>query len=141
MGRISEDAVTFRADPTRESAHGRRPARILVVEDDALVRMTAGAILEDAGYQVVEAEGAEAALRLVEDEPGGFTHVFTDVQMPGRLDGLKLARLLATQFPHIVVVVTSGDHRLEKDAAAQFFRFVRKPWNAIDILNIVTPAA
>jgi CheY-like chemotaxis protein len=123
---------------------GARPPRsapsVLVVDDEPLIRMMAADILSGAGYAVAEATTADNALRMVEREPHRFSHVFTDVQMPGAIDGLMLAHVLTTLYPDIMVVVTSADRSLEGDAIEQFFRFVPKPWTPIDILNIVVPA-
>jgi CheY-like chemotaxis protein len=113
---------------------------ILVVDDEPLIRMMAAEILAGAGYAVAEAATADVALRMVEREPNRFSHVFTDVRMPGAIDGLMLAHVLTTLYPEIRVVVTSSDRRLEGEAIEQFFRFVPKPWTPIDVLNIVVPA-
>jgi two-component system, response regulator PdtaR len=123
---------------------GARPPRsapsVLVVDDEPLIRMMAAEILAGAGYAVAEAATADEALRMVEREPHRFSHVFTDVQMPGAIDGLMLAHMLATLYPDIMVVVTSADRSLEGEAIEPFFRFVPKPWTPIDLLNIVVPA-
>ncbi len=105
-----------------------------------MIRMMAAEILAGAGYAIAEAASADEALRMVEREPNRFSHVFTDVQMPGAIDGLMLAHVLTTLYPEIMVVVTSSDRRLEGEAIEQFFRFVPKPWTPIDVLNIVIPA-
>ena len=102
--------------------------------------MMAADILADAGYDVAEADTADQALRMIEADPGRFSHVFTDVQMPGAIDGLMLAHVLTTLYTDINVVVTSSDRRLQDEAVEQFFRFVPKPWTPIDVLNIVIPA-
>jgi CheY-like chemotaxis protein len=119
----------------------RRPeARILVVDDEPLLRLTAALLLEEAGHDVVEAATGDEALALIEAEPRRFTHLFTDIQMPGVLDGLRLARLVSTLYPDIIVVVTSGDASLNGDAEEHCSRFVAKPWTASDVLDLVTPS-
>jgi CheY-like chemotaxis protein len=113
---------------------------ILVVDDEPMIRMTAADLLADAGYDVVEAANADEALRLIEKQPRRFSHVFTDVQMPGKIDGLMLAHLVTTLYTEIMVVVTSADPCLQDEAIEQYYRFVPKPWTPIDVLNIVVPA-
>lgn len=126
-----------------EAALARTPSdrghpSILVVEDEPILRMTAAAILEDAGYDVAEAVNGDEAYAMIEAQPSRFTHVFTDVQMPGALDGIKLARLVSTLYPTIVVAVTSGNGEEDEGAAEHYSRFIRKPWTPIDVLNLVT---
>jgi CheY-like chemotaxis protein len=85
-----------------------RPPVILVVEDETLLRMLAGDILtEDAGYRVIEAVNADEALILLESRHD-VRLVFTDVNMPGALNGFALARIVDMRFPGIKVIVTSG---------------------------------
>ena len=93
---------------------------ILVVDDEPLIRMTAADLLTDAGYNVVEAANADEALRLIEKEPRRYSHVFTDVQMPGKINGLMLAHLVTTLYTDIMVVVTSADRRLQDEAIEQY---------------------
>jgi CheY-like chemotaxis protein len=84
-----------------------RPVAVLVVEDDILVRLTAADYLRDAGYSVIEAaNGAEALDVFASGEPVDV--VFTDVQMPGAMDGLMLARWVRDHRPETEVLVTSG---------------------------------
>jgi len=80
---------------------------ILVVEDEPLVRLIGTLILADAGYNVLEACNADEALRMLE-EHAGVNIVFTDIEMPGTLDGLGLARCIHARWPSIGVIVTSG---------------------------------
>jgi CheY-like chemotaxis protein len=118
-----------------------RPLCILVVEDEPALRLTAVAILEDAGYAVAEAANGDEALAMIEAEPARFSHLFTDVEMPGALDGLKLASLVSTLFPTMFVAVTSGNCEADQDAAEHYSRFIAKPWTTTDVLNLVTPSA
>jgi CheY-like chemotaxis protein len=122
-------------------ALSRRHPSILVVDDEPILRMTATAILEDAGYEVAEATSGDEAFARIEAEPRRYTHVFTDVEMPGVLDGIRLARLVSTLYPAIVVTVTSGNEEEDGGAAEHYSRFVRKPWTPIDVLNVVTQIA
>ncbi len=83
------------------------PPAVLVVEDDILVRVTVAGYLRDAGYKVIEAADAgEAREVFASGEAVGV--VFTDVQMPGAMDGLRLARWIREHYPRTEVLVTSG---------------------------------
>src|ERR1700756_2939643 len=80
---------------------------ILVVEDDILARVTVADYLRDAGYTVIEAANAAEALQIfASGEPVDV--VFTDIQMPGAMDGLMLARWVRDHHPETEVLVTSG---------------------------------
>ena len=80
---------------------------VLLIEDEALIRMGTSAMLEDGGFQVLEAANADEAQILLAAHPE-IAAVITDVQMPGSMDGLALAGLLHRDYAHIPVLVTSG---------------------------------
>jgi CheY-like chemotaxis protein len=80
---------------------------ILVVEDEILVRLTAVAIAEDAGFEVLSATTADEALSILEARTD-VRLVFTDVQMPGSMDGLRLAHAVRDRWPPVELIVTSG---------------------------------
>jgi two-component system, response regulator PdtaR len=86
----------------------RRPARVLLVEDEPLVRMLLADELREAGLTVVEAATAGEALSFlaVSDE---VDVVVTDIQMPGGMDGLELAARIRQTHPAIPIVLTSGN--------------------------------
>lgn len=112
---------------------------ILVVDDDDLVRGTAVMVLEEAGYDTLEAGDVPEALALLRSDAARITHVFTDVRMPGWQDGIDLAMLIREQHPHIGVVITSGYHDRKIEALDHCVRFLPKPWTTIDVLNVVVP--
>jgi DNA-binding NtrC family response regulator len=90
----------------RECELARQPV-VLVVEDDVLVRLTIADYLRDAHYAVIEAANAAEALEVfASGEPVDF--VFTDVQMPGAMDGLMLVSWVHERHPDIQVLVASG---------------------------------
>jgi CheY-like chemotaxis protein len=84
----------------------RRPV-VLIVEDEFLLRMDAVDMIAGAGFEVVEAANADEAIEILETR-GDVTVVFTDIQMPGSMDGLKLARAVRGRWPPIKIVATSG---------------------------------
>lgn len=100
---------------------------ILVVEDETLVRMYGADLLEDAGFDVLEAADADEALAILNNHDA--VHVlFSDVDMPGSMDGLELAHLVQQRWPHIRLLLTSGNHQLSRDGLPPKGQFVRKPW-------------
>jgi CheY-like chemotaxis protein len=80
---------------------------VLVVEDEALVRMTAVGMIEEAGFEVLEAANADEAILLLEARRD-LTVVFTDIEMPGSMDGLRLAQAVRGRWPPIKIIATSG---------------------------------
>ena len=107
--------------------------RILVVEDDPVLRMDAASALEEAGLEVVQLETGDSALAYVLEQSGEVGAVFSDVQMPGDTDGLDLAQYIAVNWPAITVVLTSGRVHPTGDLPGNI-RFVSKPWAAADVL-------
>lgn len=112
---------------------------VLVVEDDPLLRTDAVMMFEEAGLSVVEMETADEALAYVVERAGDIAAVFTDVQFPGEADGFDLADAVATHWPHIAVLVTSGRARPPADLPASV-RFVPKPWRPLDVLTAMQNA-
>src|SRR5579872_3522066 len=80
---------------------------ILVVEDEALVRLAAVGMLEDAGFRIIEAANSEEALELLAMD-SDVQLLFTDISMPGTIDGLPLARQVHDRWPHIGIIVASA---------------------------------
>jgi two-component system, response regulator PdtaR len=94
----------------RQISHGQpqHPPTILVVEDNELVRLVAVEFLEDSGFKVVEADSADGAIDLLTND-GPIDAVFSDVSMPGTMDGVGLARWISREKPNIKVLLTSGN--------------------------------
>lgn len=84
-----------------------RPEVVLVVEDDAIMRIHAVDLVEEAGFEVVEAVNADEAVRILESRPD-IRIVFTDIDMPGGMDGVKLAAAVRKRWPPVDIIVTSG---------------------------------
>jgi CheY-like chemotaxis protein len=80
----------------------------MIVEDEPLIRMYAADLLEDDGFSVVEAATARAALAILEKRNGEVAALFTDVDMPGDMNGLELAGIVYSRWPRIAILVTSG---------------------------------
>lgn len=105
------------------------PHVVLVVDDEALLRMHAADLLEGAGYRVIEAADAASALQILEARPE-IRVLFTDVQMPGEDDGLALAQKVYERWPHVLLLVTSGGIELTHEDIPDDGRFVAKPYDA-----------
>ncbi len=101
---------------------------VLVVEDDPLLRMMAVDIVEDAGFSAVEASGADEALEILEAR-SDVGVLFTDIDMPGSMDGVKLARIVCGRDHPISVVLTSGNHLLGNDDLPPRSIFFPKPYD------------
>lgn len=108
-------------------AESRAAPTILVVEDDALVRMHGIDILEEAGFAVLEAADADEALSIL-DALTAVDLLFSDVDMPGSMNGLDLARVVHERWPCVRLVLTSGHHRLDENHLPAEGKFIPKPW-------------
>jgi len=110
---------------------------LLLVEDEPLLRELATEALESlVDLQVVALPTADAALHYLEQTNARVDVLFTDVRMPGQLDGEALAQLVSQRWPHIPVILTSGD-RLAIPRGAGRARFMPKPWHIDDVANCV----
>jgi CheY-like chemotaxis protein len=107
---------------------------ILVVEDEALIRIWATDLLEENGFSVLEAKDADAALKLLQSRHD-VKLLFTDVQMPGSLNGMELAREVHSRWPHILLVITSGRERPTRAEIPDDGRFVAKPYSGEELLG------
>jgi CheY-like chemotaxis protein len=109
---------------------------VLIVEDEPLVRMSAVKIIEDAGFEVVEAASADEAMRILECR-SDIRVVFTDIHMPGSMDGLKLAHAVRNRWPPIKIIVTSGRDLITKQDLPEGGRFFAKPYDPIEITGVL----
>jgi DNA-binding NtrC family response regulator len=102
----------------------------LVVDDDALIRMDAADILCEAGYRPWEACDADDAVKVLEAGEADIQILFTDVQMPGSIDGFGLARTCAERWPHISILVASGQVSPNPGDMPEGAVFINKPFSA-----------
>jgi CheY-like chemotaxis protein len=107
---------------------------VLIVEDEPLVRIGAVNIIEDAGFKVIQAESADEAIRVLECR-GDIRVVFTDIHMPGSMNGLKLAHAVRNRWPPIKIILTSGRDLIAEQVLPEGGRFFAKPYNPIEILD------
>ena len=108
-------------------------ATILVVEDEAAIRMLAAEAIADAGFQVIEAEHGVEALELLETRAMRIHMLFTDVHMPGEIDGVELVRHASGTWPWLRLMVTSGRAMLDHQELPNGCRFIAKPYRLSDV--------
>ncbi|OJF96631.1 response regulator [Pararhizobium antarcticum] len=105
---------------------------VLIVEDEPLLRMMAVDLVEDAGFVAVEASNADEAVRILEMR-SDIRIVFTDIDMPGSIDGMMLAAAVRDRWPPIEIIITSGHRRmtdLDLPARSVFFA---KPYDTAKV--------
>ena len=105
-----------------------RKAVILIVEDNAVIRMGAIDLVVHAGYEALEATNADDAIRLLEAR-ADIVLVFTDVGMPGTMDGIKLAHYIRNRWPPVKLIVASGRSIVEQSRLPEGSHFFPKPYN------------
>src|SRR3989440_12448888 len=101
-------------------------AVVLVVEDEMLLRMRAVDMVEDAGFTPIEAVDADEAVVILESR-SDIALLFTDIQMPGSMDGLKLAHAVHERWPPIKIILVSGQLKLAAIDIPANSRFFGKP--------------
>ena len=101
--------------------------KVLVVEDELLSRIHAVNLIEDAGYEAIEASNADQAIQILEERKD-IRIVFTDINMPGSMDGLKLSRAIRKRWPPIELILTSGHFIVSNGDLPDRGRFLPKPY-------------
>ena len=107
---------------------------VLVVEDEFLVRLHAVHLVEQAGFEAVEAANADEAISILEARKD-IGIVFTDIHMPGSMDGLKLAHAIRKRWPPIELILTSGRFNIAKDELPARGCFFPKPYQDDAIID------
>jgi CheY-like chemotaxis protein len=112
-----------------------RDATVLIIEDEALVRSEVSELLRECGFRVVEVDSAAAAMGAIRS--GRVDLVFSDIRMPGPIDGLGLAEWLRQHYPAIPVMLTSGsaDAAQQARAVCAEGQFVMKPYRLSDVVE------
>jgi CheY-like chemotaxis protein len=109
---------------------------VLIVEDEFLLRMDAVDMIRAAGFEAVEAANADQAIEILESRLD-ITVVFTDIQMPGSMDGLKLAQAVRGRWPPIKIVATSGHVHVTETDLPDGGRFLPKPYSPHQIAGVL----
>jgi two-component system, response regulator PdtaR len=107
-------------------------AAVLIVEDEPLIRMGAISSIQDAGFIVHEAASADEAIFLMERHRE-IRLIFTDIHMPGSMDGLKLAHYVRGRWPPVKIIVTSGQIKARGQELPAGTVFIGKPYRSEDI--------
>ncbi|WP_295518812.1 response regulator [uncultured Pseudomonas sp.] len=108
---------------------------VLVVEDDPVLRSLATEVFEMEGYAVQSFATADAAWAWLDDDPTPPNLLFTDVRMPGRLDGLALARQVRQRFTELPILVSSGYTGQQYAEREERALFLAKPWTIDQLLD------
>ena len=119
----------------------RSPA-VLVVEDEVLIRMSIADSLEEAGFTVYEAANSDQAIKLLEVHQD-IRVLFTDIDMPGSMDGLRLAEAVRNRWPPVKIIITSGHVKIRQEELPVDGHFFAKPYDAALVVsamrNLVGP--
>lgn len=122
------------ADPPETPA----PSIVVVVaEDDVNLRMIATDVLSDEGFTAIEAEHAAAALSICEAQADEIDVLFTDVRMPGSMNGVELAHCVCERWPWISVVIASGYLPLSRAELPKAARFLAKPYTMQQVVDVI----
>jgi two-component system, response regulator PdtaR len=105
---------------------------VLVVEDEELLRASAVDMVEEAGFEAIEAADADEAILILESR-NDIRAVFTDVNMPGSMDGLRLARVVRNRWPPVALVVASGRTNVPESDLPTGGRFLSKPYGPREV--------
>lgn len=126
------------SETARERQGGTR-STVVIVEDDASVRLHASEVLQEAGYAVAEFSTADTALSYIWHNANRVGAIFADVQTPGFLSGMELAEIVSRRWDWIEILITTGT-TLRPDFAPAQLHFLQKPWSAGDVLQAISAA-
>ena len=113
----------------------RRPT-VLIVEDEFLIAISASAVFERAGFDTIEASNADEAIAVLQERDVDL--IFTDIRMPGSMDGLRLARHVRDRWPPIKIMVTSGHHLVQNGDLPDGGVFLPKPYTDAAIFAAIS---
>lgn len=109
---------------------------VIVVEDEVIVRMDIAMSLQDEGFIVLEASNADEAIGLLDAHPE-IRLMFTDIDMPGSMDGLKLAEAVRDRWPPVKIIIASGHRELRDDLLPIEGRFFSKPYEHAVVISAI----
>lgn len=110
--------------------------KVLLVEDEPLIRLGLASVIEEAGYEVLEAANASEAIEVLEANRD-VRLVLTDVDMPGGMDGIRLAHYVRDRWPPIRLIVISGKIGVGAEELPNGTRFISKPYQEPQLLGVV----
>ena len=112
------------------------PIRILVVEDETFTRMDAVEFLCAAGFDLLEAANADEAIQMLERH-SDIRLIFTDIDMPGSMNGLKLSAAVRDRWPPVRIIATSGQFEIQAGDLPADAHFISKPYQPAQIISAV----
>ncbi len=112
-------------------------AVVLVAEDDDLIREIVAHSLTSEGFIAIEAENAAEAASILRDEMNKIDVLFTDVRMPGEMDGMALARHTRKHCPWVKVLITSGHERPSQTDLPDQSVFIPKPYRLAEVIKLL----
>ena len=112
------------------------PIRVLVVEDETFTRMDVVETLRAVGFDILEATNADEAIEMLERD-SDIRLIFTDIDMPGSMNGLKLAAAVRDRWPPIRIIVTSGHFKVQAGDLPADARFISKPYQPTQIFSAI----
>ena len=108
----------------------------LIVDDEFLIAMSAADLFQSAGYETIEACSADEAIRQLESN-ADIVIVFTDIRMPGSMDGLELAHVVHDRWPPVKILVTSGHHTIRPGDLPAGGLFIPKPYTSRAVTDAI----
>src|SRR5271154_2888067 len=117
-----------------ESAEDDNRMVILVIEDEPLIRTLVSEYIAEAGFETLQAANADVAIEILESRDD-IRAIFTDINMPGSMDGLKLARAVRDRWPPIKIVVVSGQVKFTQNDLPEGSRFFGKPFETDKMIS------
>ena len=135
---MSLQSIALTSDPKvgHPNSNPTKLAGVLVVEDEVLIRMDIADELSRAGFTVYEAADADQALRKLELHDD-IVAVFSDVDMPGSMDGLVLAQVVRNHWPEVNTLLTSGHIRVGVDDLPPGGWFFSKPYDPAAVIGVL----
>jgi CheY-like chemotaxis protein len=109
---------------------------ILIVEDEILIGQYLGDVLRDAGYEVIAAFNADKAIEILESR-SDVRLIITDINMPGSMDGLRLAAAIRDKWPPIKIIIATGKERPTGDQMPDGSLFLSKPYDPKAVISAV----
>jgi CheY-like chemotaxis protein len=120
--------------------HSPKKQVVLVVEDEPMLMLMAIDLVEEAGFEALHAVNADEAVAILENRTD-IQLVFTDIDMPGSMDGLKLAAAIRGRWPPIEIIIVSGYRSVEPEDMPARSRFFPKPYNGEQIMDALREMA
>ena len=107
---------------------------VMIVEDEPLLRLHAVSLIEDAGFETVSAASADEAIALLETN-GHIRIVFSDIDLPGGMDGMRLAAAIRDRWPPVELILTSGHIKVAHADLPARGHFFSKPYDAVQLID------